>query len=248
MKFIDNIKERVRKNSKTIVLPETSDIRTIEAARKITDEGFANIILVGEKDAIYSLAKDNNIDISDIKVIDPKNYEKTEELINNFYELRKKKNISMEDARNTILNNYLYFGCMLVKLGLADGQVSGAINSTADTLRPALQILKTAPNTKIASSFFLMDVPNCNYGASGVFVYSDCGMVQNPTSEELSEIAKTSAETFKLLVEEEPNIAFLSHSTFGTSKCSDVDKVSNAVKIFKQNYPNYNADGEMQFD
>ena len=154
----------------------------------------------------------------------------------------------MEDARNTILNNYLYFGCMLVKLGLADGQVSGAINSTADTLRPALQILKTAPNTKIASSFFLMDVPNCNYGANGVFVYSDCGMVQNPTSEELSEIAKTSAETFKLLVEEEPNIAFLSHSTFGTSKCSDVDKVSNAVKIFKQNYPNYNADGEMQFD
>lgn len=151
MKFIDNIKERVRKNLKTIVLPETSDIRTIEAARKITDEGFANIILVGEKDAIYSLAKEANIDISDIKVIDPKNYEKTEELINNFYELRKKKNISMEDARNTILNNYLYFGCMLVKLGLADGQVSGAINSTADTLRPALQILKTAPNTKIAS-------------------------------------------------------------------------------------------------
>ena len=248
MKFIDNIKERVRKNLKTIVLPETSDIRTIEAARKITDEGFANIILVGEKGAIYSLAKDNNIYISDIKVIDPKNYEKTEELINNFYELRKKKNISMEDARNTILNNYLYFGCMIVKLGLADGQVSGAINSTADTLRPALQILKTAPNTKIASSFFLMDVPNCNYGASGVFVYSDCGMVQNPTSEELSEIAKTSAETFKLLVEEEPNIAFLSHSTFGTSKCSDVDKVSNAVKIFKQNYSNYNADGEMQFD
>ena len=179
MKFIDNIKERVRKNLKTIVLPETSDIRTIEAARKITDEGFANIILVGEKDAIYSLAKDNNIYISDIKVIDPKNYEKTEELINNFYELRKKKNISMEDARNTILNNYLYFGCMLVKLGLADGQVSGAINSTADTLRPALQILKTAPNTKIASSFFLMDVPNCNYGASGVFVYSDCGPKSN---------------------------------------------------------------------
>lgn len=140
MKFIDNIKERVRKNSKTIVLPETSDIRTIEAARKITDEGFANIILVGEKDAIYSLAKDNNIDISDIKVIDPKNYEKTEELINNFYELRKKKNISMEDARNTILNNYLYFGCMLVKLGAQSARrwLPGSFRSACGRTLPSL--------------------------------------------------------------------------------------------------------------
>lgn len=248
MKFIDKIKERVKEDIKTIVLPEASDIRTLEGARIVTDEGFAKVVLIGKKEKILSLAKSHNIDVSNINIIDPDTYPNTDKLINEFYKLRKNKGITLEEARNIITTNYLYFGCMLVKLGLADGQVSGAIHSTADTLRPALQILKTAPNTKVASSFFLMDVPNCEYGSNGVFIYSDCGMIQNPTSEELVEIAKTSAETFKLLVEKEANIAFLSHSTFGTSKCTDVDKVNKAVKLFKDLYPEYNADGEMQFD
>lgn len=248
MKFIDKIKERVKEDIKTIVLPEASDIRTLEGARIVTDEGFAKVVLIGKKEEILSLAKENSVDVSDIDIIDPDTYPNTNKLVDEFYELRKNKGITLEEARDIIISNYLYFGCMLVKLGFADGQVSGAIHSTADTLRPALQILKTAPNTKVASSFFLMDVPNCEYGSNGVFVYSDCGMIQNPTSEELVEIAKTSAETFKLLVEKEANIAFLSHSTFGTSKCSDVDKVNTAVKLFKELYPEYNADGEMQFD
>lgn len=248
MKFIDKIKQKVKEDIKTIVLPEASDIRTLEGARIVTDEGFAKVVLIGKKEEILSLAKKNSIDVSDIDIIDPDTYPNTNKLVDEFYELRKNKGITLEEARDIIISNYLYFGCMLVKLGFADGQVSGAIHSTADTLRPALQILKTAPNTKVASSFFLMDVPNCEYGSNGVFVYSDCGIIQNPTSEELVEIAKTSAETFKLLVEKEANIAFLSHSTFGTSKCSDVDKVNTAVKLFKELYPEYNADGEMQFD
>ena len=126
---------------------------------------------------------------------------------------------------------------MLVKLGYADGQVSGASHSTADTLRPALQILKTAPGSKVASSFMLMDVPNCEFGKNGVFVFSDCGMIQNPSSEELAEIGKASAESFELLVGKEAKVAFLSHSTFWSSKC-----------IAKENYPTLNCDGEIQFD
>ena len=146
------------------------------------------------------------------------------------------------------MNNHLYFGCMLVKLGYADGQVSGAIHSSSDTLRPALQIIKTKENIGNASCFFLMDLNDKEFGSNGTFIYSDCGMIQNPTSEQLVDIAKASADTFKLLVEDEARIAFLSHSTFGTSKCSDVEKVQNAVNMFKEKYSNYQADGELQFD
>lgn len=247
MKIIDSIKERAKQNIKTIVLPETEDIRTLKAAELIEKEGFAKIILIGEEEAINNLAKENNIEVTS-KVINPKTYEETDKLINEYYELRKNKGVTIEEAKETLLNNYLYYGCMLVKLGYADGQVSGASHSTADTLRPALQILKTAPDTKIASSFFLMDLPDKQYGENGIFVYSDCGMIQNPTSEELVEITNTSANTFRLLVEKEPVIAFLSHSTMGSSKCTDVDKVVNAVNMTKERYPELNCDGEMQFD
>ncbi|MBR4619173.1 MAG: phosphate acetyltransferase [Bacilli bacterium] len=248
MEIIERIKERAKENIKTIVLPEADDIRVLKAARTVTNEGFAKIILVGEKEKVEKLAKENNIDINDIFLIDPKTYDKTSLLINEFYNLRKEKGITEEQAKNIITNNYLYFGCMLVKLGFADGQVSGAKNSSADTLRPALQIIKTSTNTKVASCFFLMSLKDTNFGSNGTFIYSDCGMIQNPTSQELVEIAKSSADTFKLLVEDTPNIAFLSHSTLGTSKCDDVYKVQEAVKTFKENYKQYNADGEMQFD
>ena len=248
MDIIGRIKERAKLNIKTIVLPEADDIRTLKAARMITDEGFSKVILVGDSNTVKNLALENNIDISDIEFIDPKNYDNLELLINNFYELRKSKGITMEEARDVITNNYLYFGSMLVKLGIADGQVSGATHTTADTLRPALQIIKTKDDVKVASCFFLMDLDNTSFGSNGTFIYSDCGMIQNPTSLELVEIAKTSADTFSLLVEDTPNIAFLSHSSFGSSKCSDVYKVQDAVRTFKEEYPNYNADGEMQFD
>lgn len=248
MNIIEQIKERAKQDFKKIVLPESEDIRVLKAARITTDEDFAKVVLVGDKEKAYSLAKENNIDISDIEFIDPNEFNDSEKLVNEFYELRKNKGITLEDAKNIIMNNYLYFGCMLVKLGYADGQVSGAIHSSSDTLRPALQIIKTKEDINTASCFFLMDLVDKEFGSNGTFIYSDCGMNQNPTSEQLVDIAKSSADTFKLLVEDDARIAFLSHSTFGSSKCSDVDKVQSAVKMFKEKYSEYNADGELQFD
>ena len=162
--------------------------------------------------------------------------------------MRKHKGITYNEAKNLITNDYLFFGNMLVKLGYADGLVAGAVHSSADVLRPALQIIKTKKDVKTASSFFLMDVPNCEYGENGVFIYADCGMNQNPTSEQLADIAYSSNESFKKLVGQNAIIAFLSHSTFGSSKHPDVDKVTLAVKIAKEKYPNLLIDGELQFD
>lgn len=248
MNIIDKIKERAKNNKKTIVLPETEDIRTLKAAILTHEEGFANIILIGEEDKIYELAKSNNLDLRNIQIINPNKSDKTSELVNAFYELRKNKGINLEEAKEVITTNYLYFGDMLVKQGYADGLVAGAVNSSANVLRAALQTIKTAKDSKIVSSFFIMDVPNCEYGSNGIFLYSDCGMIQNPTSEELVEIAYSSSKTFKNLIMEEPIIAMLSHSTFGSSKHSDVDKVSNAVKLAKEKYPDLNLDGELQLD
>ncbi len=248
MKFIETIKNRVKQDKKVIILPEATDVRVLEAAATVTRENFATIVLIGNKEEIKEIARQKHLDIENIQIIDPLNYDKMEQLIMEFYELRKHKGITKEKARAILVKNPLYFANMLVKLGFADGIVSGATHSTADTLRPALQILSVASDAKIASSFFLMDVPNCTYGEQGLFIYSDCGMIQNPTSEELVEIAVSSAKTFSLLIEKEPKIAFLSHSTFGTSKCSDVDKVSRAVDMAKKRYPDLCLDGEMQLD
>ena len=238
MNFIKNLKTRAKNNIKTIVLPETEDKRVLEAASIIEKEGFANIILIGDEE---KMSKD--YDLSNIMIINPKTFKDTNLLIDELYNLRKEKGLTYEEAKDLILNNYLYFGCMLVKLGYADGQVSGASHSSADTLRPALQIIKTDPKYTTASAFFLMDVPDF-----GTYIYSDCGMIQNPTSEELSEIAKEANDTYKLLIGDEPKLAFLSHSTLGSSKCSDVDKVVNALKITKEKYPDIVCDGEFQFD
>ena len=248
MDFIETIKNRVRNNKKTIVLPEASDIRVLKAASIIKKEDFATILLIGNQEEIQTLAKENEIVIDGITIIDPACYDQKEQMIQKFYELRKHKGMTEEQAETILMKDYLYFANMLVKMELADGVVSGAIHSTADTLRPALQILKVAADTELASSFFLMDVPNCEYGENGLFVYADCGLNQNPNSEELASIAASSAKTFQLLVEKEPKIAFLSHSTFGTSHCADVDKVVQAVAIAKEKYPELSLDGEMQLD
>jgi len=248
MKIIDRIKDEAKKLNKTIILPESDDIRTLKASEIVMREGFANIILIGKVDNIIKLATDNNVNIDGVEIIDPETFNDTSKLVESFYELRKNKGMDLETANNIIRDNYLYFGNMLVKMGYADGLVAGAINSSANVLRAALQILKTAPNSKIVSSFFLMEVPNCEYGDNGIFIYSDCGMVQNPTSEELAHIANSSALSFQKLVGNNPIIAMLSHSTFGSSKHKDVDKVAEAVKIAKNTYPELILDGELQFD
>jgi phosphate acetyltransferase len=163
-------------------------------------------------------------------------------------ELRKNKGMTSEKARELLTEQPLYFGVTMVKAGDADGMVAGAVNSTADVLRSALQIIKTAPGTKLVSAFFLMVVPNCEYGANGTFIFADSGLVQNPSAEELAEIAASSAMSFELLVEKEPVVGMLSHSTKGSAAHPDVDKVVEATRIAKEAYPDIKLDGELQLD
>ena len=214
----------------------------MEAAIKATKEGIAKIILIGDE------SKLSNYDLTGIEVINPECSSLSDNLIKQFYELRKDKGVTLDMAKNLLMNDYMYFACMLVHNGYADGIVSGAYHSSANTLRPALQIIKTKKDTEIVSSFFLMDVPNTSYGDEGVFIFSDAGLVQNPTSIELAYIAESARKSFELLTNHEAKVAFLSHSTYGSAKHKDVEKVVEAVKIAKIKYPDMVCDGELQLD
>ena len=246
MGFIDDIKARAKTSKKTIVLPETEDIRTYEAAEAVLKEGTANLILVGSEEEIAK--NKGSFDISGATIVDPAKSEKTDAYIAKLVELREKKGMTEEKARELLLTNYLYYGVMMVKMKDADGMVSGACHSTADTLRPSLQILKTKPGTKLVSAFFLMVVPNCDMGANGTFIFADAGLEQNLDPEKLANIAISSADSFKLLVEKEPVVAMLSHSTKGSAKHADVDKVVEATKIAQELAPELALDGELQLD
>ena len=246
MSFINTIKERAKKDKKTIVLPETMDKRIMEATEKILKEELADIILIGKEEEIEKVSQ--GFDISGATIINPFTDSLTEELIDKLVEIRKNKGLTYDDAKKMLLEDYMYYACMLVKVGKADGVVSGACHSTANTLRPALQIIKTKPGTMLVSAFFLMVVPDCKYGEKGTFIFADSGLEQNPNPERLAAIAGSSAETFKLLVQKEPYVAMLSHSTMGSASHPDVDKVVEAVKIAKDNYPQYKIDGELQLD
>ena len=247
MGFIDEIKMRAKTNIKTICLPEASDLRTIEAAATALKEGYANIVLVGEEESIKKMAEENGLDISKATIVNPKTSPRTAEYAEKLFELRQAKGMTKEEA-DKLVQDEVYFGMMMVKMDEADGLVSGAIHSTSDTLRPALQILKTAPGTKLVSAFFVMCVPNCEFGENGVFVFGDCGLNQNPTAEELSEIAKSSSESFERLVGKESRVAMLSYSTYGSAKSELVDKVVEATKMVKEKYPEMKVDGELQLD
>ena len=247
MSFIESIKEKAKKEIKAIVLPEATDIRVLEATDKIGKEGFAKVILVGKEEEITAKAAENNLDISKATIVDPTKSENYEKYANAFYELRKAKGMTEEEAKKKMLDP-VYFGMMMVKCDDAQGLVSGAAHSTADTLRPALQILKTAPGTKLVSAFFLMIVPDCEYGENGVFVFSDCGLNENPDSESLSEIAISSAKSFEQLVGKEAKVGMLSYSTYGSAKSELTEKVVEATRLVKEKAPNMKVDGELQLD
>ena len=249
MDFIEKIKNRARQEIKTIVLPEAEDIRVLKATEMAIKEKYANIILVGNKEKILNIAKTNSISIEGAEIIDPSISEKKEEYTNLLYELRKHKGMTFEQAKET-LKDPVYFGMLMVKdeNTKADGLVSGAIHSTADTLRPALQILKTAPNTKLVSAFFVMVVPDCKYGSNGTFIFGDSGLNVNPNPEELSEIAISSSKSFKKLVGDEPKVAMLSYSTYGSAKSELTEKMIEATKLLKEKEPELKADGELQLD
>ena len=247
MDFISTIKERARKDIKKIVLPEASDVRILKAAEIALSEAYAEVVLIGNEESIKSMAGENNIDVSKAIIVDPLKSEKAAEYAEKLYDLRKEKGMTLEQAQE-LVKDEVYFGMMMVKMNDADGLVSGAIHSTSDTLRPALQILKTAPGTKLVSAFFLMVVPNCEYGEDGVFVFGDCGLNENPNAEQLAEIAASSSKSFEQLVGKESKVAMLSYSTMGSAKSELTQKVIDATNIVKTNYPELKVDGEMQLD
>jgi len=243
--FLQSIKERAKHEVKTIVLPEALDRRTLEAAEQILKEQIANVILIGNEKEI--LENGQGLDLANAKIIDPLNYEEIDDFVDTLVELRKARGMTVEKARET-LKDPLYFGVMMVKKEKADGMVAGAANSTADVLRPSLQILKTAPGTKLVSAFFVMVVPDCEYGANGTFIFSDAGLVPNPNAEELAAIAVNSAQSFEQLVDQEPVVAMLSFSTKGSASHPDVDKVIEATRLAKEAAPTLKLDGEFQLD
>ena len=247
MSFIENIKQRAKQDIKTIILPEAEDKRVLEAASKVIAQGFAKVILLGNKAQIENDSKENNIDLTGVEIIDIKTSTRKQEYAQKLFELRQAKGMTEEEA-SKLIEEPIYYGMMMLKLGEADGLVSGAAHSTSNTLRPALQILKTAPNTKLVSAFFVMCVPNCEYGEHGTFVYGDSGLVENPNSDELSEIAISSAKSFKNLVGAAPKVAMLSYSTYGSAKSELTEKVIEATKLVKEKNPNLIVDGELQVD
>lgn len=245
--FIEGLKAKARNDLKTIVLAEGEEIRSIKAAEIALKEGYAKIKLVGSPEKINMIAKEEGIDITGADIIDPNFSEKAQDYANAFYELRKNKGVTLEQAVETI-KNPLYFGVMMVKMGDADGMVAGAVNSSANVIRPSLQILKTAPGTKLVSAFFILNVPDCEYGENGTFIFADSALNQDPNSDELSEIAISSAESFRHLIGGEPRIAMLSHSTYGSAKHALVDKMREATKITQEKKPELSVDGELQLD
>ena len=239
--FLNRMKEAARADKKRIVLPEGEDPRTIAAAKTIVEEGLAELIILGDP------AK---IDVEGVTVIDPTSptAPKHEAYAQKFAELRAKKGVTIEQARAQMMDA-TYYGTMMVKMGDADGLVSGACHSTANTLRPALQILKTAPGTKLVSAFMVMCTQTPEFGADGTLVFADCGLNIDPTSDELSEIAIASANSFKTFMGDiEPKVAMLSYSTMGSAGGDTAKKVQEATAFAKEKAPELAIDGDLQLD
>lgn len=245
MSFMENTVAKAVANKKTIVLPEGGDPRVARAAAEIIKKGIANVILLGDEKEIKAAA--GGLDLSKAEIANPLTYSARADFVQTFYEMRKAKGMTEEKAE-AMMKDPSYFGVMMVKKGIADGMVSGACHSTADTLRPALQIVRTAPGSKLVSGFFLISVPNCEYGENGTFVFADCGLNINPSADDLSEIAIASAKSFKSIVGAEPKVAMLSFSSYGSGKDALVDKVVEATKLAKEKAPDLLLDGELQAD
>ncbi|NLP37031.1 MAG: phosphate acetyltransferase [Firmicutes bacterium] len=245
MGIMQKIAEKAKKLDKTIVLPEGTEERIIQAAAIITQKGLAKIVLIGAPEKIKETAGD--LDLSQVNIVDPENYNKTEAYVEQLVELRKHKGMTPELARQT-LKNPLYLGAMMVKMGDVDGMVAGAINTTGDVLRPALQIIKTAPGISVVSGSFIMELPEKTYGDDGVFIFADCAVNPNPDASQLAAIAVASAQTARALTGMEPKVAMLSFSTKGSAKHELVDKVVEATGLAKEIDPELMIDGELQAD
>lgn len=246
MAFIDVIKAKAKADKKRIVLPEGMDRRIWEAAVEIVKDDIADLTVIATEEDVKNNTE--GLNLAGINIIDPVRSDKLEKYTADLAELRRMKGMAIDEARELLTTDYVYYACMMLRENEADGVVSGACHSTANTLRPALQLVKAKPGVKLVSAFFIMVVPDCEYGANGTFLFADCGLEQNPDPEKLAAIAVDSANSFAKLVEEEPLVAFLSHSTKGSARHPDIDKVTSAFKIAKEMAPDVKMDGELQLD
>ncbi len=247
MDLLTSFKKRAIENRKTIVLPEGSEPRVIKAAASILEKGIANLYILGNEDEINNIANAQGVSVEGAVLINPVQSDLLEEFTDLFYELRKHKGVTKEEARSIVVDP-LYFGTMLVHTDRAAGMVAGSINATGDVLRPSFQIIKTKAGVSVVSGAFIMEVPDCQYGNNGIFVFADCGVNPNPNENQLAEIAITSAETAKNLLGLKPVVAMLSFSTKGSASHEYVDKVVSATEIAKKKAPDLIIDGELQLD
>lgn len=248
MDLIKQIVERAKANKQRIVLPEGTEVRTITAADQLLADGVAEIILIGNTKEVKELAASLNLkNIDKATILDPQNYEKKETYTNLLFELRKAKGMTIEQA-SKLAEDPLYIGCLMIKNGDADGEIAGAQNTTGDVLRPALQIIKTAPGISVVSGAFLMFTTQKQYGKDGLLVVADCAVTPDPTASQLAEIAVATGQTARALVGEEPQVAILSFSTKGSAKHPMVDKVIEATQLAQKIDPTMNIDGELQAD
>lgn len=246
MDLISKIREKAKGTSKTIVLAEGIDERTLKAAEIIKNEKIAKVILLGDPKEIEASSK-GKYDIQGIKIIDPQTSPKADQYASILYELRKQKGMTVEKAKE-LIKDPIWYGTLMVKSKDVDGMVAGAITATADLFRPAFQVIKTAPGIGVVSSAFIMIVPNCEYGSNGILLFADCAINPNPNAQQLAEIAVASAKTWKALIGDEPKVAMLSFSTKGSAQHEMVDKVVEAVRILKEQAPDLMVDGELQAD
>ena len=247
MELMNKLWEAAKADKRKIVLPEGDEERTLVAAQRIKELGLAYPVLVGDINSITNKAKDLGVNLEGVEVIDPQTSEKVDSYINEFYELRKNKGMTLEKAEK-IVKDPLYYGTMMVKMNDADGMVSGAVHTTGDLLRPGLQIIKTAPGVSVVSSFFIMSVPGSDLGNNGMLLFADCAVNPNPTAEELAAIAIATADTAKNLCKMDPKVAMLSFSTKGSANHEVVDKVRKATAIANELRPDLDIDGELQLD
>ena len=245
MSLMDQIKDKAKADKKCIVLPEGNEPRTVKAAGEILRQGLANLIMLGDEKEIRAMEGGDQLD--GVTIINPETSDKLQDYADTYYEMRKAKGMTPEQALES-MKNPLFFGTMLIKKGEADGMVAGAINSTGNTLRPALQIIRTAPGMSTVSSCFIMDIPNKDYGDNGIMIFGDCAVIPNPSAEQLAAIAISSAQTGEALCGIQPRVAMLSFSTKGSAKHEFVDKVVQATAMAKEQAPELQIDGELQAD
>ncbi len=248
MKLFDIMSSRAQAAPQRIVLPEGTEPRTLKAANQILADKIADIILIADPAEVEAFAKENGLtELSKATVINPKQHPKKDQYAELLYELRKKKGMTPEEAAKKV-EDPLYLACLMIKSGDADGEVAGAMNSTGNVLRPALQLVKTQPGISVVSGAFLMFIQDKQYGSDGLMVFADCAVTPNPTAEELAQIAVSTASTARVLGGYEPHVAMLSFSTKGSAKHEMVDKVVEATRLAKEMAPELKIDGELQAD